>query len=264
MTAFRIAPFLPRVAALPVLLLGVALMATSAGAAAQVPFAPLADGASIPDAAIAELSAASLRDMGHAPVPQHDSLKPIPGAAKTAGKPFVLYMGAEFCPYCAAERWPLVIALMRFGRFTGLKATRSSSNDVDPDTATFSFLGAHYQSQWLDFQGVELSDRNQRPLEKPTPSQEQRFRKFNRPPYTQYPGSIPFVDVDDHWIQVGASVSPTLMGGKDWLEIANQLQLGKGPLWQDVLGSADQLTRKLCVLTQGQPEKVCTAVKRQP
>ncbi|HEX7381923.1 MAG TPA: DUF929 family protein [Nevskiaceae bacterium] len=264
MTTSCSVPIPARFAPLLACLFGLALMAASAGASAQVPFAPLKDGAAIPQAAIAELSAASLRDMGRAPVPQHDSLKPVPDAPKTTGKPFVLYMGAEFCPYCAAERWPLVMALMRFGKFTDLKATRSSSNDVDPDTATFSFIGSHYQSQWLDFQGVELSDRNQRPLEKPTPFQEQRFRKFNRPPYTQYPGSIPFVDVDDHWIQVGASVSPTLMGGKDWLEIANQLQLGKGPLWQAVLGSADQLTRKLCTLTQGQPEKVCTAVKRQP
>lgn len=34
------------------------------------------------------------------------------------GKPAVVYITAEFCPYCAIERWGLVIALMRFGNFT--------------------------------------------------------------------------------------------------------------------------------------------------
>src|SRR5260370_14637165 len=31
------------------------------------------------------------------------------------GKPEMLYMGAEYCPYCAAERWPMIVALGRFG-----------------------------------------------------------------------------------------------------------------------------------------------------
>src|ERR1700748_87338 len=33
------------------------------------------------------------------------------------GKPEVVYMGGEFCPYCAAERWALTAALGRFGTF---------------------------------------------------------------------------------------------------------------------------------------------------
>src|ERR671920_169425 len=31
------------------------------------------------------------------------------------GKPGVLYVGAEYCPFCAAERWPFVVAMTRFG-----------------------------------------------------------------------------------------------------------------------------------------------------
>src|SRR5256885_14415418 len=49
-------------------------------------------------------------------------IKPISGAALKGpnGKPEGFYYGAEFCPYCAAQRWPLVIALSRFGTFAGL------------------------------------------------------------------------------------------------------------------------------------------------
>lgn len=40
----------------------------------------------------------------------------ISGAALTAnGKPRVLYIGAEFCPYCAAERWAMITALSGSG-----------------------------------------------------------------------------------------------------------------------------------------------------
>ena len=42
------------------------------------------------------------------------------------GKPEVLYVGAEYCPFCAAERWPLMIALSRFGTFSGVGLTHSS------------------------------------------------------------------------------------------------------------------------------------------
>ena len=55
------------------------------------------------------------------------------------GKPEVLFVGAEYCPFCAAERWPLIVALARFGRFTALHDAVSSAQAVFPSTATFSF-----------------------------------------------------------------------------------------------------------------------------
>ena len=36
------------------------------------------------------------------------------------GKPEIFYEGAEPCPYCAAERWAFIIALARFGTWSGL------------------------------------------------------------------------------------------------------------------------------------------------
>src|SRR5579883_612664 len=42
------------------------------------------------------------------------------------GKPEVLYMGAEYCPFCAAERWAMIAALSRFGSFSNLHTTTSS------------------------------------------------------------------------------------------------------------------------------------------
>ena len=39
--------------------------------------------------------------------------------AAGATVPEVLYMGAEYCPYCAAQRWSTIIALSRFGTWAG-------------------------------------------------------------------------------------------------------------------------------------------------
>src|SRR6202012_1289098 len=58
------------------------------------------------------------------------------------GFPRIFYAGAEYCPFCAAERWAVVLALSRFGTWTGLGETRSSPGDQFPRTATFTFDGA--------------------------------------------------------------------------------------------------------------------------
>src|ERR1700751_1082336 len=68
------------------------------------------------------------------------------------GKPEMLYMGAEYCPYCAAERWAMIQALSRFGTFSGLSAIRSAAKDgagqaeVYPNTATWTFVNSSYTS----------------------------------------------------------------------------------------------------------------------
>ena len=61
--------------------------------------------------------------------------KSVDATALTAGgKPEILYVGAEYCPYCAAERWAMVVALSRFGTFTEPRQTASSTSDVYPST----------------------------------------------------------------------------------------------------------------------------------
>ncbi len=60
----------------------------------------------------------------------------------SAGKPEVLFVGADYCPFCAAERWPLIVALSRFGHFAALHNMQSAQQSVFPGLQTFSFVGA--------------------------------------------------------------------------------------------------------------------------
>ena len=87
-------------------------------------------------------------------------------ALTTDSKPGVLYVGAEYCPFCAAERWPFVVAMTRFGQFANLQATASgAAPEAYPNTATLSFHGASYTSQYLGFTGVETQTNTNQPLD---------------------------------------------------------------------------------------------------
>jgi uncharacterized protein DUF929 len=184
---------------------------------------------------------------------------------KDNGKPLVVYLGAEYCPYCAAERWAMVVALSRFGTFSGLGQTHSSSTDIYPDTATLSFHGSSYTSQYLSFQGVEQqsnvpSGSGYAALDTPTAQQQGLLSTFDKPPYVPSgaAGSIPFVDFADQAVVSGASYSPQLLAGKSADQIAAALSTPSDPIAQAVDGTANAFTTLLCGLTGNQPTNVCT------
>jgi hypothetical protein len=182
------------------------------------------------------------------------------------GKPRVLYVGAEFCPFCAAERWPLVVAMSRFGTWSGLTTTSSASDDVFPDTPTLSFSGATYRSDYLSFTGVETRGRDKvdgeyEPLQPLSLADQRLFDTFNRPPYTAgAPGAIPFVAYGGEYAGSGASYSPELLAGMTHEEVADALDDPTDMVAQAIDGSANVLTAALCELTGNEPADVCTSV----
>ena len=146
----------------------------------------------------------------------------------TNGKPEVLYVGAEYCPYCAAQRWALAVALSRFGTFTGLETTHSSTTDVYPDTRTLSFYGSTYTSAALDFVPVELTTNqlvgDQYPtLQHLTAAEQSVLGTYDRAPYTSEPGAIPFIDVANRYVMIGAGYSPTVLQGRSAPQIADAM-----------------------------------------
>ena len=178
------------------------------------------------------------------------------------GKPQILYVGAEYCPYCATERWPIVIALSRFGTFSKLKTTRSSSVDAFPNTATFSFHKAVYTSKYVVFRGIELTT-NQRqgdgyvPLDKPTAAQRAIFLKYTAPPYGTKSGGIPFIDFGGRFLVNGVSYDPAVLSGKTASDIAGELQDPTTAVSKGAVGVANLFTAAICTLTHDQPAVVC-------
>ncbi len=186
-----------------------------------------------------------------------------PPVNKTAdGKPIFLYVGAEYCPYCAAERWSMVVALSRFGTFKNLTLMQSSGTDVYPNTSTFSFHGSSYTSKYLDFQAVETQTRTAgQTLETMTSAQKAIFDQYDAPPYisSQYAGSIPFLSMGNQYIQISAGFIPDQMQGLTWQQISDKLNDPNNSITQSVVANANYITAAICQLTNSQPANVCTA-----
>jgi hypothetical protein len=180
------------------------------------------------------------------------------------GRPRILYMGAEYCPYCAAERWALVQALSRFGTFSHLGATESSTTDSFPGTKTFTFHGAAYESPYLVFTPVETesnrpSGAGYAPLEQPTAEEQAIVSTYDVPPYVSTPRAIPFLDIAGRYVLSGTQVDPAALQGKSMIEIAEQLAAPSSPVAETVDGSANVITAAICDATGGRPGTVCTS-----
>ena len=190
------------------------------------------------------------------------SVIPLNGTPLTKnGKPEVLYIGAEYCPYCAAERWAMAVALSKFGTFSGLRGIHSSSSDAFPSTPTLTFYKTGYNSKYLVFTPVETTteDRNT-PLQKPTAEQQALLNKYDAPPYVSQgsAGAIPFIDFGNKYLISGASYNPAVLQGKTWSEIAAALSDPSTPVSQGAVGAANVMTAKICKLTNNQPATACT------
>jgi thiol-disulfide isomerase/thioredoxin len=178
----------------------------------------------------------------------------------SGGKPEVLYMGAEYCPFCAAERWAMVNALSRFGTFTGLTTTHSSSTDVDPNTPTFTFYKSSYTSKYLTFTSVEQytnipANGFYSTLQTPTAAQQAIGSAYDPK------GAIPFIDFGNKYVEVGnlSPLDPSLLAGKSWSQVAAAMaNPSASALGTAEIGNANYITAAICKLTNNQPATVCT------
>ena len=171
------------------------------------------------------------------------------------GKPLITYVGAEYCPYCAAERWALAVALSRFGTFSNLSGTHSSGSDVYPDTQTLSFYGSTYTSPYVDFQPVEEATNQQaggsyQALQAPTAAESALMAKYDSQ------GSIPFLDIANRYVVIGASYSPQVLQGLSRNQIAVQLSDPSSPVAEAIDGTANDITAAISAVTGNQPSSV--------
>ncbi len=181
------------------------------------------------------------------------------GAALTAsnGLPQVLYVGAEYCPNCAATRWPLAVALSRFGTFSGISTTYSSSTDQPSHIPTLSFRNAAYKSSYIDFDGKEQVDGNNQPLQNLTTAENALFQKYGSA-NGGTPG-YPFIDFGGKWKQNGESYDSTLLSGMTPDAVASAMSNATSKPGAAIQASADVFTAEICDMTSGKPANVCTA-----
>lgn len=195
-------------------------------------------------------------------------IQPVNGGTPltSGGKPEMLYMGAEYCPYCAAERWSMIVALSRFGTFSGLSTVHSSTTDTPSNISTFTFHGSSYTSKYLTFTPVEMETNIPDPstggyttLQTPTKAQQALLTKYDAAPYTTSAGAIPFIYFGGKYLSIGASYDATVLSGLKWDQIAADLNNPDSAVAKAINGTANHITAAICKMTGNQPASACTA-----
>jgi hypothetical protein len=218
-------------------------------AGTPIPAVTLAKLQSVP---VSTLAAAPTGGIIHAP-------QSVNNPALTAdGKADLLYMGAEYCPHCGAERWAMYIALSKFGTFTPQPGRIHSAN-LEGDVPTLTFYGTTYSSPYLTFSPVEMY--TNRPagngyaiLQAPTQAQYTLWQNMSS-------GSFPFVDFGGKIVLLGAQYSYGPLQNLPFEAVAAQVGNNSTVIGADIDASAAQLITTICgSLSKHQPAAVCSAV----
>jgi thiol-disulfide isomerase/thioredoxin len=206
-------------------------------------------GVEVPQAVYSNLVSAS--KPYYAPsVDTYNVLSPYSGSPwYINGKPLIVYVGAEYCPYCAAARWPLIVALLRFGNFTGLQYMLSSSTDVYANTPTFTFVNASYSSPYLVFESYEYENRVYQQLQSVPTNYSQVWNQVAN-------GGIPFVDFANKVVMSGAPYDPALLDEYNWTQIIEYIHSNTS-VGTQIEASANMITSAICSVDGGRPVSVC-------
>jgi Domain of unknown function (DUF929) len=188
----------------------------------------------------------------------------LAAAAGGAPKPVVFFYGAEFAPYAAVQRWPLILALSRFGTFNQLGLMQSSATTAFADLSTFTFWNASstrsYTSKYLTFESVEryssLNPTGGRYLSLQRPDAKQAAAIAS---YGQTADTFALTDVANRYVLNGASFAPGVLAGLSQSQIAGDLSMPASPLTQALVTAANEITASICAVDNDRPGAVCNS-----
>jgi hypothetical protein len=180
----------------------------------------------------------------------------------------VLFVGAEFSPFSAAERWALIVALSRFGTFGSVSDMQSAADTVFPSVQTFSFVGYRYSSPLVVLAATE--EYSAEPgvtgayahLGTPTPAEQaviDRYVPLALPAGSEPPpvGPFPFVDIGNRLVTATSGFSPAVLVGRARGKVAGELQEPDQPATMAIVAAANELTAGICATTGERPAAVC-------
>ncbi|HET9691845.1 MAG TPA: DUF929 family protein [Acidimicrobiales bacterium] len=242
---------------------------SGASAAAPVPAATLTSVESVTPDVMAAAQAGSATKAPNLPIAVAVGSQQAPAALTSGGKPEVLYMGAEYCPYCAGERWAMVLAMSKFGTWSNLHSIASAADDNPAAIPTFTFLGSSYTSDLLSFTSVEMQTVDRKPLQNPTAAQQALLSKFDNAPYVPSgaAGGIPFVDLANSSVQDGLgfnSTAETALQHQSFSSVASQVANQSSQVGGSIAAEAGVLVSNLCKLTGGKDAVGGAACKAFP
>ena len=169
---------------------------------------------------------------------------------RRSGKLLMFFMGAEYCPYCAAARWAIVRSLQKFGQWDGLKQTISAARDQPfLNLPTYDFTKATYNSPYIEFVAREIKDRDFKPLQKLLKTEEKLVRKHD--PKKE----IPFLLIGGRFSQVGSGFPPKIFIGHTFRQTETELKKIESEIRKTIDEEANVISALLCV--SGLPPELC-------
>jgi thiol-disulfide isomerase/thioredoxin len=171
------------------------------------------------------------------------------------GKPLVFFMGAEWCPFCASERWALVKATSRFGKWSGLRELNSRmGQDYFPALATYDLSQATYTSDYLNVRHKEVATVEGDPLQKLGSFEEGLVNGYDKL------GSVPFLfaagSPGRYTVELG--FSPGLLDGQGFDSLRKEVAAeAPTPAVEAIDGQTEAITALICKLDGRQPASVC-------
>ena len=152
----------------------------------------------------------------------------------------IVSVSGEFCPYCAVDRWVLVMALSKYGTFSNLQTIYSDESNIP----TYTFHGASYTSSKINFQPCEVLGNTYNPntqsynkLDEMNPLQSSLMNKYNSG------GSIPFFCIGGQIYRVGAGTSININSftGQTVSQVQSQINTQSGTLYSQIKTESDYL-----------------------
>jgi hypothetical protein len=172
--------------------------------------------------------------------------------------PVVFFYGAEFAPYPAVQRWPLVLALSRFGTFHQLGIMQSSPTTAFANLSTYTFWKVSYTSPYVILESVEryssLNPSGGRYLGLETPDARQAAAIAS---YGSGSNGFALLDVANRYTLNASSFSPAVLAGLTQDQIAGYLTSPASPLTQAVVTAANEISAAICSTDGDKPGAVC-------
>ncbi len=197
-----------------------------------------------------------------APLPAGNGSAPLWLATAGGGPPLpvVFFYGAEFAPYAAVQRWPLILALSRFGTFQQLGMMQSSDTTAFGGVSTFTFWHVQYSSKYLILEAVEryssLNPTGGRYLGLQTPNAREAAAVAT---YGAGANSFALTDVANRYVLNGASFAPSVLDDLSQSQIAGSLATPASPLTQAVVTAANEITASICAVDGDRPDALCAS-----
>jgi hypothetical protein len=233
------------------LFLGAALLALVMASGAGTPLSTLAAPDRFDSAALESVADFTRPDV--APLPAEGKFKVVSDSAWPGNKVRVFFLGAQYWPFCAAERWALVSALERFGTLTGYTPeTHAPGLAGFRLVPTYDLRTAVYTSAYLAYSDKEIFDKDNTPLDTFDNDEQSIVDQFNPQ------ATFPFLIINGQYAQFDSGYSPGLIDGMDFATLRSQLDAGEqNDATNAINAEADLITKYLCHSTGGEPATTC-------